>query len=70
MPGSQQMNKNMNDQDNKPSPEASNPTAEDPEKSNIAEAQDRDFKIAIRNMFNDLKKDLNKSLNEVHENNS
>lgn len=58
----------MNSQDNKPPPEASNPIAKGSEKHNIAEAQDRDFKIAIRYMFNDLKEDLNKSFNEVHEN--
>lgn len=45
----------------------SNPIAKGPEKHNIAEAQDRDFKIAIKYMFNDLKEDLNKSFNEVHE---
>lgn len=43
----------MNSQDNKPPPEASNPIAKCSEKHNIAEAQDRDFKIAIRYMFND-----------------
>lgn len=40
--------------------EASNPTLIDPEKSNWAEAQDRNFKIAILNMFKDLKEDMNK----------
>lgn len=37
-----------------PPPEASNPIAIGPEKSNLAEAQDNDFKIAIMNMFKTL----------------
>lgn len=45
----------MNSQDNMPSPEASNPIATCPEKSNLAETQDKDFKIRIVNIFKDLK---------------
>ena len=36
----------MNSQGHKPSPEAPNPTAMDPEKCNLYVAQDKDFKIA------------------------
>lgn len=53
-----------------PLPEDSNHTVIGPEKSNLAEAQDKDFKVSIMNMFNNLEKDGNKCLNEVHENNS
>lgn len=33
-------------------------------KSNLAESQDKDFKIANMNMLKDLKEGLNKHLNE------
>lgn len=46
---SQHKNVNMNSQDNMPLPEASNPIGRGPEKSNLAEAEDKDFKI-VRNM--------------------
>lgn len=38
-----------------------------PEKSNLAEAQNEDFKIAIMKMFKDLKEGTNTCLNKVHE---
>lgn len=46
-------------------PEVSNTTVTGPEKSSLAKSQDKDYKIAIMNMFKDFKKDMNKSLNEV-----
>lgn len=42
-------------------------TVRSPEKSNLAEAQNEDFKIAIMNMFKDLKKGRNTCLNKVYE---
>lgn len=45
----------MNSQDNMPFPEASNPIATCAEKSNLAETQDKDFKIRTVNIFKDLK---------------
>ena len=39
-----------------------------PERCNAAEIQDKDFKAAIINMLNDLKEDMNKSINKVYEN--
>lgn len=44
-----------------PPVEASSPILIDPEKSNLAGAQYRSFKIAIVNMFKDLKEDMNKT---------
>lgn len=38
-----------------------------PEKSNITEALDKDFKLVIMDVFKDLKEDMNKPLNEVCE---
>lgn len=35
--------------------EPSNPTALGPEKCNVAEAQDKDLKLALMNMVEDLK---------------
>lgn len=35
---------------------------------NIAEAQDKDFKIAFLNMIETLKEKINKSLKEINEN--
>jgi hypothetical protein len=58
----------INTQYNMSPVELSNPTTADPEKCNINESPGRDFKIAIMNMFKDLKEDINKSLNEVCEN--
>lgn len=47
-----------------PPPEASNPTAIDPKQSNLAPAQDKDFRIVIMSMFKTLKG----GVNENHEN--
>lgn len=44
------------------------PIATNPEKSNLAEAQEKDFKIAIMKYFKNLKEDVNKCLNEGFEN--
>lgn len=41
-------------------PEAANTTVIDAEKSNLTEAQDKDFQIAIMCLFKDLKEDVNK----------
>lgn len=49
-------------------PEPSNYTKAGPKKCNLAEAQDKDFKITAMNMFKDLKVDMNKPPNEVFEN--
>lgn len=51
-----------------PPPEASNSTAVFPEKRNLDETQNMDFKIAIMTMFKDLKDHMNKYLNEDHRN--
>ena len=48
--------------------EPSNPTTVHPEKCNIAEMQDEDFKIAIMNRSTDHKKNMDKSVNKVCEN--
>lgn len=47
--------------------EASNPITVDPEKCNVADAQDKDFRIAIMNMFKLLKKNMNKYNKEIYE---
>lgn len=49
----------MNNQDSMPCPEAHNSTVIFPEKTNLFKSQDSDFKIAIINLFKDLK-DVNK----------
>lgn len=36
-----------------------------PEKYSTAEAQDKGFKLAVMNMFKNLKEDMGESLNEV-----
>lgn len=48
----------MNNQVNMPPPEVSNPTAIDPKESNLAPPQDRYFRIAIVNVFKNLKEDI------------
>ena len=48
--------------------EPSNPTIVHPEKCNIAEVQDEDFRIAIMNRSTDCKKNMNKSINKGCEN--
>ena len=50
----------MNNQDSTPPPEPSNRITEEPEKDNIAEAQDKDIKMAVMNMFRDLREVVNK----------
>lgn len=57
----------MNSQENIPLPEASNPIGIGPEKSNLAEAEDKDFKI-VRNMVQYLKEVMNKCLTKDCEN--
>lgn len=49
-------------------PEVRNPITISPEKTNLVEAHDRNFKIAIIHLFKDLKEDMDKYLNEDHEN--
>lgn len=49
-------------------PETSNPITVDSEKYNIAEAQDKDFKITIMNIVKDFNEGMNKSLSELNEN--
>lgn len=46
---------------------ASNPNAIDCIRCNLAETQEKDFKIAIMSVLKDLKEDMNKSLNEDYE---
>jgi hypothetical protein len=55
----------MNNQDSTPPPEPSNRITEEPEKDNIAEAQDKDFKMAVMNMFRDLREVVNKFFKEA-----
>lgn len=47
--------------------ETNNPITVSPKKCYKAKAQDKDFKVAIVNIFKDLKEDINKFLNEDHE---
>ena len=47
-------------QDNTSSPEASTPIIIDPEKNNLAEAQDKILKLAITSLLKDLNEDMNK----------
>lgn len=54
VPKSQHKNTNMNNQGNVPPPQASNRIVLNPEKSNSAEEQDKEFKTAIINMAQDL----------------
>jgi hypothetical protein len=54
----------MKSLDNMPLLESSNLTVTGPEKSNLAEAQDKDFKVPTINMFKDLEEDTKKCLNE------
>lgn len=46
------------------SPEPSYPTIVDPNKCDLAGTQDRDIKLSIMNIFNDLKEDMNISFNK------
>lgn len=53
----------INSQDDM-SPEPSYPTIVDPNKCDLAGTQDRDIKLSIMNIFNDLKEDMNISFNK------
>lgn len=55
----------INIQDNMPPLEPSNPTTVSPEKCNVAETQDKDFKIVIMNMYKEHKENVSKSFKEV-----
>lgn len=68
MPRHQGKNTAINSEDNMPPPEPSNATIVGLEKCNLVEAQDKDFKISIMNMFKDHEEDVDKWLNEDHEN--
>lgn len=46
--------------------EASNPTTIGSEIYNIAEAQDKGFKIAVMDMLEVLKEEISESLKEIH----
>lgn len=52
----------MNSQDIMPSPEASQPIAIGPQKSNSTKAQDKDFKTAVVNMHKDFNEHLSNAL--------
>lgn len=58
----------MNNQDNKPPPEVRNHTVLVRKESNLVKAHDKDYNISTRNLFKDLKEDMNKCLNENHRN--
>lgn len=64
MPRSWCKNTKVDIQDSGPPPEVSNPTTVFPEKRNLEETQNMDFKIAMMTMFKDLKDHMNKYLNE------
>lgn len=55
----------MSSQDNRLPQEASSPIVVGPVKNNIAESQDKVFKIAVNTMFRAFKNDMNKFFNEV-----
>lgn len=50
--------------------ETSNHTAEDMAKCSIAETEDKDCKIDTTNMLKDIKDDMHKFINEIHDINS
>lgn len=54
-----------NGQDVSPS-ESSNPTAADPERRSVTEEEDTELKITAIDMFEDVKEDMDKSLNKVY----
>ena len=58
----------MKNQGNKYPPEATNPIVLGSKESALAEAQDKDFKIAIVSMFKDLTDTVNKCPNKDWEN--
>lgn len=53
----------MNGQDSVPPLKAGKAILISPKKCSLAEAQDRDFKIAIMTMFEDIKEDMNQCPN-------
>lgn len=64
MPRSHCNNTNgISNQDNMSCPEISTPIVIFPEKDNLADTQDNDFKIAIIKMLKELKENKNKCLN-------
>jgi hypothetical protein len=56
-------------QDHSPSPEPSTPTLPSPGNPNTPENLDLDLKAYLMMMVEDIKKDFNKSLKEIQENN-
>lgn len=68
MPTSKHKTKNMSKLRNTPLPETANCIIPGSEKSNLTKAWDVNFKIAIMNIFEDCKGDMNKYLSEGHEN--
>lgn len=48
--------------------ETNNATTVGPGKYNIAETQDKDFLMACMDMFKDLEKEVNNTINEIYEN--
>lgn len=68
MPRSQLKSMSINNQHNIPPLEANNPIVLGPEKGNLSKAQDKYFQTAIVNILKDLREDMNKYLNEYHEN--
>lgn len=57
-----------NSQDKMSLPEPSITTTVDPEKCNMAEAQDKDFEIGFMNVMKDTEEDMNNSINKINEN--
>ena len=55
-------------QDHSPSPECSTPTPPSPGHPNTSEKLDSDLKAYLMMMVEDIKKDFNNSLKEIHEN--
>ena len=62
MPKHQLQNRINNSQGKISALESINPTTE---KCSIAEAQDKDSKVAIMNMYKDIKEDMSKYINEI-----
>lgn len=59
--------KNTNSQDNTAPLESRNPTVVDTERSNEAEAQDKDFPITVTDILKNFKEGMNNCLKEDHE---
>lgn len=64
IPRHQCRNSNISGQENMPPPEHSNSITVGLKKCNVTEAQHKDFKITIKNMFKDVK-EVTKSVNSV-----